>query len=115
MQAGKALLKEINDNYAYVSFINKKKVDWILKMVSNEEIKCLYNELNNRIKMDGFEAKEAIETLFQRRNQIVHQFDRSHENAQRITIGKEDVEKSLLLVEEISSVIYELCNTNKAN
>ena len=65
--------------------------------------------------MDGFNAEKAIEKLFQRRNQIVHQFDRSHENAQRITTGKEDVEKSLLLVKEMSSAIYKLCNTNGAN
>ena len=114
-QAGQALLNEINDNYAYQPFISTGKVGWILKMVSNKKIKWLYDQLNSRITMDGFNAEEAIEKLFQRRNQIVHQFDRIHENAQRIAIGKDDVEKSLLLVEEMSSAIYKLCNTNGSN
>lgn len=60
------------------------------------------------------DGKAVIKKLFERRNAIAHQYDRSHASAEQEDISKEFVEDYIGKIEAIANAIYELAEEKDA-
>ena len=60
------------------------------------------------------EGKKVVRELFQRRNAIVHQNDRSHASAEQTDITKEFVEDYILKIETIVNAIHSLAEEKES-
>lgn len=99
----------VNDTYAEDTFMSSQSViqqlnligiSW--KAVAN---RAFYEQGSTIPTADKF--KFALNTLFQRRNQIAHQADYLHTTGTRINIARTDVEKYIEDIEKIVCAIYE--------
>ena len=57
-------------------------------------------------------GQQRLDGLFKRRNQIAHQADRKHEDAEKEPINKKTVEDAMIIVKSFVDAIY-ACATDK--
>lgn len=109
--------------------------EWFFKYLNNRfsrDVFLSYESMKNQLNLIGIpftsvmekvfpddnqedalkKGKYIVNMLFDRRNTIVHQDDRSHETAEQNDISKEFVEDYINKIEKIVNTIYEL-NKNK--
>lgn len=103
------LLKYINDKNkreVYISFESMKEQ---LNLLGIEFNSVINNAFCNKVDSDGnlLNGRKIIKDLFNRRNEIAHQSDRNHFNAEQNDITKEYVLES---IEHVKSIVIAIHN-----
>ena len=101
------LLDAANKKFFIECYLSYSKMDAHLKLIGinlNEALKEMNSspEPNSQNK-----AKETIQELFKVRNQIVHQSNRSHADAEFYQMSTENAEKYIEDIKKIGDLIYE--------
>lgn len=120
METIELILESKNDNNWFLEHINKYYQN--ITMVSYESVKDQLNLLSISLKDVADKAfykrgekekttdklKRRLNELFNRRNQIAHQTDREHANAELKDITKDIVEEFIADIEKIVNAIREV-------
>lgn len=103
----KWFIKHINDFYSAKTFMNFQTMKDQLKLLGIK-IQCVADKaFHVQGSTDGTmdQLKRNLNRIYDRRNDIVHQSDRNHQNAQRNDIAKEEVERDIVIIEKIVTAI----------
>lgn len=99
----------VNDSYAEDTFMSADSVIGQLNLIGvkwqNVAEKAFYEQGSSIPTKDKF--KNALNSLFRRRNKIAHQADSSHETGEKLEIERSDVEIHINNIEKIVNSIKE--------
>lgn len=99
----------VNSTYANDTFMNAESVISQLNLIGlhwQKIAKAAFYEQGSTTPTDE-KFKSALNSLFQRRNKIVHQADRQHETGEKFEINQEQVETYINNIGRIVSAICE--------
>lgn len=97
----------VNDSYAEDTFMSADAVIGQLNLIGvkwqDVAEKAFYEQGSSTPTKDKF--KNALNSLFRRRNKIAHQADSSHETGEKLEIERSDVETHITNIEKIVNAI----------
>lgn len=103
----------INDVYATVVMQDWEVIRDQLNLIGiqwKDVCKSIYPDMDESHSID--EEKKVLMTLYKRRNEIAHQNDRNHVNAEQNDISREYVEQQINEVKHFVEVIHNMANLN---
>lgn len=98
----------VNERFSRDVFLSHESMKDQLNLIGIGFVETMmkaFPEYNNREDANEY-GKKVVKELFQRRNDIVHQNDRSHASAKQKDITKEFVEDYIVKIESIVNAIY---------
>ena len=99
----------LNKRFSRDVFLSCESMRDQLNLIGIKFEKVMEKAFPSENKQDAINAgKATVSRLFQRRNEIVHQNDRSHASAVQTPITKSFVEEYILKVESIVNAIQEI-------
>lgn len=109
------LLNYINDKIKREVYISLDSMKDQLNLLGIEFENVINTAYDNKYTLEGnpLNGKQIIKELFTRRNEIAHQSDRNHSNAEQNDITKEYVLESIDNVKNIVSVIHNIAVSKK--
>ena len=102
----------LNDRFSRDVFLSHESMKDQLNLIGIDFSKTLERAFSKESKDPVKYGKQVVIDLFQRRNDIAHQNDRSHASAKKQDITKEFVEKYITNIELIVNAIYDIALDN---
>lgn len=102
----------LNDRFSRDVFLSHESMKDQLNLIGIDFSKTMERAFSKESKDPIKYGKKVVIDLFQRRNDIVHQNDRSHASAKKQDITKEFVEKYITNIELIVNAIYDIALDN---
>ena len=102
----------LNDRFSRDVFLSHESMKDQLNLIGIDFSKTMERAFSKESKDLIKYGKKVVIDLFQRRNDIVHQNDRSHASAKKQDITKEFVEKYITNIELIVNAIYDIALDN---
>ena len=102
----------LNDRFSRDVFLSHESMKDQLNLIGIDFSKTMERAYSKESKDPIKYGKKVVIDLFQRRNDIVHQNDRSHASAKKQDITKEFVEKYITNIELIVNAIYDIALDN---
>ena len=102
----------LNDRFSRDVFLSHESMKDQLNLIGIDFSKTMERAFSKESKDPIKYGKKVVIDLFQRRNDIAHQNDRSHASAKKQDITKEFVEKYITNIELIVNAIYDIALDN---
>ena len=102
----------LNDRFSRDVFLSHESMKDQLNLIGIDFSKTMERAFSKESKDPLKYGKQVVIDLFQRRNDIAHQNDRSHASAKKQDITKEFVEKYITNIELIVNAIYDIALNN---
>ncbi|EGG91200.1 hypothetical protein HMPREF0491_00381 [Lachnospiraceae oral taxon 107 str. F0167] len=102
----------LNDRFSRDVFLSHESMKDQLNLIRIDFSKTMERAFSKESKDPVKYGKQVVIDLFQRRNDIAHQNDRSHASAKKQDITKEFVEKYITNIELIVNAIYDIALDN---
>ena len=102
----------LNDRFSRDVFLSHESMKDQLNLIGIDFSKTMERAFSKESKDPVKYGKQVVIDLFQRRNDIAHQNDRSHASAKKQDITKEFVEKYITNIELIVNAIYDIALDN---
>ena len=102
----------LNDRFSRDVFLSHESMKDQLNLIGIDFSKTMERAFSKESKDPIKYGEKVVIDLFQRRNDIVHQNDRSHASAKKQDITKEFVEKYITNIELIVNAIYDIALDN---
>lgn len=102
----------LNDRFSRDVFLSHESMKDQLNLIGIDFSKTMERAFSKESKDPIKYGKKVVIDLFQRRNDIAHQNDRSHASAKKKDITKEFVEKYITNIELIVNAIYDIALDN---
>jgi hypothetical protein len=102
----------LNDRFSRDVFLSHESMKDQLNLIGIDFSKTMERAFSKESKDPLKYGKKIVIDLFQRRNDIAHQNDRSHASAKKQDITKEFVEKYITNIELIVNAIYDIALDN---
>lgn len=102
----------LNDRFSRDVFLSHESMKDQLNLIGIDFSKTMERAFSKESKDPLKYGKQVVIDLFQRRNNIAHQNDRSHASAKKQDITKEFVEKYITNIELIVNAIYDIAIEN---
>lgn len=102
----------LNDRFSRDVFLSNESMKDQLNLIGIDFSKTMERAFSKESKDPIKYGKKVVIDLFQRRNDIAHQNDRSHASAKKQDITKEFVEKYITNIELIVNAIYDIALDN---
>ena len=102
----------LNDRFSRDVFLSHESMKDQLNLIGIDFSKTMERAFSKECKDPVKYGKKVVIDLFQRRNDIAHQNDRSHASAKKQDITKEFVEKYITNIELIVNAIYDIALDN---
>lgn len=102
----------LNDRFSRDVFLSHESMKDQLNLIVIDFSKTMERAFSKESKDPIKYGKKVVIDLFQRRNDIAHQNDRSHASAKKQDITKEFVEKYITNIELIVNAIYDIALDN---
>lgn len=102
----------LNDRFSRDVFLSHESMKDQLNLIGIDFSKTMERAFSKESKDPVKYGKQVVIDLFQRRNDIAHQNDRSHASAKKQNITKEFVEKYITNIELIVNAIYDIALDN---
>lgn len=102
----------LNDRFSRDVFLSHESMKDQLNLIGIDFSKTMERAFSKESKDPVKYGKQVVIDLFQRRNDIAHQNDRSHASAKKQDITKEFVEKYITNIELIVNSIYDIALDN---
>lgn len=102
----------LNDRFSRDVFLSHESMKDQLNLIGIDFSKTIERAFSKESKDPIKYGKKVVIDLFQRRNDIAHQNDRSHASAKKQDITKEFVEKYITNIELIVNAIYDIALDN---
>lgn len=97
------IINNNNNNFSYKNFTSSEKIKQHLELTGLNFNKVMKQAFP---KESPNNYRNVLHNLFQRRNQIAHQVDREHSNAEQAYLNEADAEKYVNDVKSIAEAIY---------
>ena len=102
----------LNDRFSRDVFLSHESMKDQLNLIGIDFSKTMKRAFSKESEDSLKYGKQVVIDLFQRRNDIAHQNDRSHASAKKHDITKEFVEKYITNIELIVNTIYDIALDN---
>lgn len=103
----------VNDAHERIVFLSSESMREQLNSIGIPYVDVMHNVFAQKSKNDSKKTGDRfVQDLFQRRNLIVHQNDRSHESATKNKVDKEYV---VYLIETINKIVNEIVSIASMN